>query len=181
MLRPKLLLMLVILLLPTACMSPVERVLPIPASVRGASMVSEVDFVIRPTAKPDIQRLDQRAAERRGTAQAGYAALPFEQMLANTVRDVTREWGLTSGRPLRLVIEVDAARVVDTGRAIVGGRDRLAGTVFLKDAATGEPLGQLYVDVGHSSPGLLAAALRGGGVRERLAREFALHIARELR
>lgn len=181
MLRPTFLLILVILLLPTACVSPVERVLPIPASVRGASMVSNVQLVVRQTAQSDIQRLDQRAAERRGTAQAGYAALPFEAMLANTVRDVTREWGLTSGRPLKLVIEIDAARVVDTGRAIIGGRDRLAGTVFLRDAATDEPLGQLYVDVGHSNAGLLAAAMRGGGVRERLAREFALHIARELR
>lgn len=180
MLRPNLLLILVILLLPTACMSPVERVLPIPASVRGASMVAEVELVVRPTARDALAKLDARAAQRAGS-QAGYAALPFEAMLANTVRDVTREWGLTSGRPLKLVIELDKLAVVDTGRAILGDRDRLAGTVFLKDAATGEPLGQLYVDVGHSNAGLLAAALRGGGVRERLAREFALHIARELR
>lgn len=180
MLRPTFLLILVILLLPAACVNPVERVLPIPASVRGASMVSEVELVVRPTARDALAKLDARAAGRAGP-QAGYAALPFEVMLANTVRDVTREWGLTSGRPLKLVIELDRIAVVDTGRAIVGGRDRLAGTVFLRDAATGEPLGQLYVDVGHSNAGLLAAALRGGGVRERLAREFALHIAREMR
>ena len=63
---------------------------------------------------------------------------------------------------------------------LAGSNDQLAGSVELSDAATGEKLGQFYVDVINSHSGLLGMALRGGGVREKLAQEFANHIARQL-
>ena len=57
--------------------------------------------------------------------------------------------------------------------------DRLAGTVFVRDAATDEPLGQLYVDVNARNSGLIGLATRGG-VRERVAAAFANRVAKAL-
>ncbi len=61
-----------------------------------------------------------------------------------------------------------------------GREDRLSGTAFIYDIATDELLGQLYVDVRRGNGGLIATVIRGGGVRERMAAEFADRIARAL-
>jgi hypothetical protein len=75
------------------------------------------------------------------------------------------------------VLDVDILQVQGTGAALFGQPDRLAGTVYIRDAQTGASLGQLYVDVGGGSAGPIALAIRGSGVRERLARAFADRIA----
>jgi hypothetical protein len=75
------------------------------------------------------------------------------------------------------VLDIDRIDVQGTGAALFGREDRLAGTVFIRDAATGEPLGQLYVDTVGTNGGLLALALRGGGVRERLVGAFSERVA----
>lgn len=150
--------------------------LPIPASVRGASRVAATEIVISGPAGGAVAALDERASGRG----SGDAALPFRQLMAATLERVTREWGLTSGRPLKLLVEIDDLGLASTGGALLGQEDRLAGSVFIRDAATGAPLGQLYIDIDQTSAGLVGLAIRGGGVREKLAEEFATRVARQL-
>jgi hypothetical protein len=171
--------LLLILLLPLiGCMKQSEELLPVAASIKRASIVRTVELVVRPAAAAQIAALDQKAAAR---AEGGAAHLPFAEMMPAMVRDVTRAWGLSAGRELALKIEIDAIELAGTAATLLGGsRDRLAGSVFIRDAATDEPLGQLYVDVVNSHSGPVGLLIRGGGIREELANEFAIHIARAL-
>jgi hypothetical protein len=105
-------------------------------------------------------------------------ALP--DLVKRMIDEVTREAGLTSGRPLMLQIELDTLELANTGTAFFGAEDRLAGTVFIRDAGTNEELGQLYIDVGGRNAGLLGLVTRGGAVRERLAAAFARRVAEAL-
>jgi len=181
-----------------ACMpNPVSVVEPVSAAVRGASHVEDVEVAINPLAQAQMDRFEAKARENREQAglapvpaeglvsrpsQDEYATLPFAQMMELVVQDVTREHGVTGARPLRLRIEIDTLKTANAGMAILAGSsDQLAGTVFVLDAQSNEPLGQFYVDVINSHSGLLGLALRGGGIREKLAEEFSLHISRQLR
>jgi hypothetical protein len=176
---------------------PVDVIQPVSASIRNASMVDEVDVRLSPLAADLMAKFDAKAQEKRteaGLAPVDPAAepadavsrdewstLPFAQMLELMVKDVTRERGLTSGRPLRLDVEIDTLKTANAGMTILAGSsDQLAGSVRVLDAASGQKLGEYYIDVINSHSGLLGLALRGGGVREKLANEFAGHIARQL-
>ena len=171
---------------------PVRVIEPVSAQVRGASQVADVRIVVGELARAQVARFDAKASEARTHAglaaapaerppQDEYATLPFARMLALVVEDVTRAHGLRSGRPLRLEIYVNAVRTVDPAMAIVvASRDQLAGTVRVADAQSGEPLGAFHVDVVNVHSGLVGLAIRGGGIRERLAEEFARHVARQL-
>jgi hypothetical protein len=185
-------------LLLAACVKPVQVVQPLSASLQSApKMVSDVDVTLSSTAQAVMIPFENKAREKRAAAglapiEAGveltgdvkrdeYATLPFAQMFERVVRDVTRERGLTSGRPLRLAVEIDTLKTANAGMTLLAGSsDQLAGTVKIHDAASGEALGQFYVDVINSHSGLLGLAMRGGGIREELAEEFALHISRQL-
>lgn len=158
-----------------ACQPRSEEVLPISALVRSGSRVEAVAIEVRPTARAAVAALDQRARSREGAA-----ALPLAELLTRRVVETSRAWGLTGAEPLRLTIELDALSVAGTGAALIGGEDRMAGTVFVRHAANGAALGQLYVDIDRRSAGLLGIALRGSGVREQLAEAFAAEIARVL-
>ena len=148
--------------------------LPLSRAIVGASQVAAVEIVLQPTALPSVAALDERA----GTSGAQEAAAqPFNQLLEAAVRDAALRSGLTGGRALRLLLDIDHLQVPGTGAAMFGKQDRLAGTVYVRDAGTGAALGQLYVDVASSNAGLLGIALRGGGVREKLAAAFAERIA----
>jgi len=185
-------------LLLAACMpNPVRVIEPVSAEIRGASHVADVAVAVSPLAADTMERFEAKARENR--AEAGlppvppgglaarpsrdeYATLPFAQMMELVVEDVTREQGLQSGRPLRLEIEIDTLKTANAAMAILAAsNDQLAGTVRVLDAASGERLGEFYVDVINSHSGLLGLAMRGGGIREELAQEFSLHIARQLR
>jgi hypothetical protein len=185
------------LMLAACAPKAVKVVQPIPASVRGASMVSDVDVRLSPLAQDIMNKFEAKAAEKRAEANlppvaagaplAGkpsrdeYATLPFAQMFELVVMDVTRERGLGTGRPLRLDVEIDTLKTANAAMALVAGsNDQLAGSVKVLDASSGEGLGEFYVDVINSHSGLLGLAMRGGGVRESLAEEFALHISRQL-
>lgn len=182
----------------TACgPKPVDVIQPVSESIRNASMVDEVDVRLSPLAAELMAKFDAKARDKRaeaglaavdpaaepadGVARDEWSTLPFSQMLELMVKDVTRERGLTSGRPLRIAVEIDTLKTADAGMTIlVGSSDQLAGTVQVLDAASGEKLGEFYVDVINAHSGLLGLALRGGGVREKLAGEFAGHIAKQL-
>ena len=186
-------------LLTAGCVKPVEVLQPISQSLRsGPSMVSEVDVKFSSTAQAAIQKFEDKAREKRVAAglpavdasaepaanvnRDEYATLPFTQMFELVVKDVTRERGFASGRPLRLDVEIDTLKTANAGMAILAGsNDQLAGVVKVRDTQSDEALGEFYVDVINSHSGLLGLAMRGSGIREELAEEFAIHIARQLR
>lgn len=108
-------------------------------------------------------------------------ACPSSKMLEFVVKDTTREWGLNSGQPLKLAVEIDTLKTANAAMAMLAASsDQLSGTVTVMDAATSAKVGEFYVDVINSHGGLLGLAMRGGGIREKLAEEFALHISRQL-
>jgi hypothetical protein len=158
----------------SACASRTEEVLPLSRAIIGASRVAAVEIIIQPTARSSVVALDERAA---ASGAQGPASRSFNTLIEAAVRDAALRAGLNGGRPLRLLLDIDHLQVPGTGAAMFGKDDRLAGTVFVRDAATGAMLGQLYVDVASGNAGLLGIALRGGGVRERLAAAFAERIA----
>jgi hypothetical protein len=166
-----------LLLLACACTSRTDEVLPLSRSIIGASQVKRIEIVIRPQAQASVAALDERAGQKK--TEGGYAAAPLARLLPDMIMEATRKLGLTSGRELKLMLEIDELQTADAGAAMFGSEDRLAGTVFVSDAATGEALGQLYVDVNARASGLMGLATRGG-VRERIAQEFATRVAKAL-
>lgn len=187
----------VLALLVAGCVKPVEVVQPISAALQsGPSMVADVNVTLSSTAAAAMTKFEEKAREKRAAAGLApiadgadvgsvgkdqYATLPFDQMFERVVTDVTRERGFSSGRPIRLAVEIDTLKTANAGMAILAGsNDQLAGSVKIHDAGSGEALGEFYVDVINSHSGLLGLAMRGGGVRESLAEEFALHISRQL-
>lgn len=113
--------------------------------------------------------------------QDEYATLPFARMFPLVMEDVTREWGLTGGRPVKLKVTVDTLKTANAGMALLfGSADQLAGLVEVTDPATGAKLGSFYIDVINSHGGLAGLAMRGAGIREKLAEEFGLEASRVL-
>lgn len=177
--------------------APVREITPISTSVRGQSMVSDVDVKLSPLALEAMTKFEEKARAKRladglppvddeaemttHPARDQYAGLPFQQMLEFVVKDTTREWGLNSGQPLKLAVEIDTLKTANAAMAMLAASsDQLSGTVTVMDAATSAKVGEFYVDVINSHGGLLGLAMRGGGIREKLAEEFALHISRQL-
>ena len=155
--------------------APAEELLPIPASVRGASRIAEIEIRVRPGAAQALAALDDKARGRDGAA-----GLPTREMLTRTIAEQAAAWGLNDGRALKLLVEIDGYRTPDAGGALLGKRDQLAGSVFVRDAATAQALGHLYIEIDNAHVGLIGLALRGGGVREKLAGQFAMRTARAL-
>lgn len=168
---------LLLLLLACACTSHTDEVLPLSRSIIGVSQVQTVELVVQPTARASVAAHDERAS--RNTASDGFAAAPLSELLPGMIFEATRKLGLASGRELKLLIEIDELKTANAGAAMFGKEDRLAGTVFVRNAATDEALGQLYVDVNARTSGLIGLATRGG-VRERIAEAFATRVARAL-
>jgi hypothetical protein len=166
-----------LLLLACACTSRTDEVLPLSRSIVGASQVKRIELVVRPQARASVAALDERAGQKK--AEGGHAAAPLAQLLPDMIMEATRRLGLTGGRELKLLLEIDEFETASAGAAMFGVEDRLAGTVFVSDAGTGETLGQLYVDVNARASGLMGLATRGG-VRERIAEAFATRVAKAL-
>ena len=159
------------LLLLAGCAGSTENVLPVSPSIRGANFVRGTEVIVRQKAEAPVAALDEKAEASKGRT------LPFAEMLSRTIQAVTRASGLTSGRALKLIVEVDSFKAPAAGAAFFGADDELAGSVFIRDAENGDELGQLYVKVGRVNGGLASVLIRGGGVREQLAEAFARRIA----
>jgi len=159
------------LLLFSGCAGSTENVLPVPPGIRGASFVRQSEVIVRRNAVRTVAALDEKSDAGKG------GPLRFDEMLSRTIKRVTLASGLTSGRALKLIVEVDSLKAPPVGAAFFGADDELAGSVFIKDADDGEELGQLYVKVGRVNGGLASVIIRGGGVREQLAEAFAKRIA----
>jgi hypothetical protein len=188
----------VLALLLVGCVKPVQVVQPVSAALKsGPTMVADVDVTLSSTAQAAMVKFEEKAREKRAAAglpavgadaepasrvsRDEYATLPFAQMFELVVKDVTRDKGLRTGRPLRLAVQIDTLKTANAAMAMLAASsDQLAGNVKVHDAATEEVLGEFYVDVINSHGGLLGLAMRGGGIREELAEEFGLHISRQL-
>lgn len=170
---------------------------PLPAELIGHITVSGTSVAVGETARANFDKLEAKAAAKNGAPAAApaaaanpgtpppapdrYAGMPFATMFPLIVDEETKAWGLTGGRPVRLSVTIDGIKTANAGMAmLLASSDQLAGTVAVSDAATGEKLGEFYVDVLNTSGGMLGLALRGGGVREKLAHGFAQRIAIEL-
>lgn len=179
---------------------PRKIVDPLDPAIVAASRVTAVEVTVTPTASETFAKLEAIAVKKRADgglppvegaspidpasprpAKSEYATLPFAQMFPLVIQDVTREWGLTGGREVKLKVTVDALKTANAGMALLlGSSDQLAGMVEVTDAADGKALGSFYIDVINSHGGLGGLALRGSGIREKLAEEFGLESSRVL-
>jgi hypothetical protein len=163
-------------LLAAACAGPAVNTFQAPAADLAApAYIYAVDLSLGPEAKRDVAASDARIAAK---GPAGYAGMPFAPMLQEMFKVGAAARGLSAGRALTVVVELDHVRVPTAGGALGGRHDRLAGLVKITDSRTGEALGTFYVDVDRHYPGLIGLAVRegNGGVRERLAGAFVRHV-----
>ena len=162
------------------CAPTTDELLPIPASIKGASTVADIEIVVMKPAEAAVARLNGTAPPEPGRpapARAAPPPVPFEQMLSAAIRDATRQRGLTSGRPLKLRVEIERLQTANAASAVIGRDDRLEGSVFVRDATTAEDLGQLYITIVNTNGGWTSLLRRIGGIREQLTAAFAKDIA----
>jgi hypothetical protein len=153
---------------------PVEMMQPAPDALRGAAYVDTVALSLGGESRIAVAESDRKLHGE------GDAALPFAKLFDQAVKEATRARGLQTGRALIVTIEMDVLRIPDAAMAVLGRSDRLAGQVRVEDARTGERLALFYVTIDKPHSGLIGLAVRGGGVREKLVREFAARIAEQL-
>lgn len=165
----------------------------LPAGVAGNVRIDSVDVAVAADAATAMVAHDAKAAARAAAqppaaesnspvvAPSAYARLPFTDMFPRVFRDVAADWRLDGARPVKVHVTIDAFQTANFGRAMAGGsRDAMSGLVEVEDAATGANLGLFTVRVVNRHFGWSAMVLRGSGIRQRLAEEFALESARVL-
>ncbi len=190
--------MLLLLAVPAPGLAKAVKVIePLASGLAGNVTVAGTTVVVGETARVNLAKLETKAAEKRVAAKLApfdpaapvsarppaevYETLPLTTMMPLEVEDVTREWGLVAGRAVKLTITLDTVKTANAAMALlIASSDQLAGTVAVSDAASGAKLGEFYVDVLNTHGGWLGMAVRGSGVREKLAGEFAKHIAEQL-
>ncbi len=169
---------------------------PLTPGIVGALQIVETRVALNDATKENFEKLEAKAARKRAEAglSAGaevttgarptpeqYATLPVVQMFPLVVEDEARAWGLTNGRQVRLNVTFDTLKTADAGMAmLLGSSDQLAGQVDVEDAGSGEKLGAFYIDIINMRAGLMGLALRGSGVREKLATEFSKRLVQQL-
>lgn len=181
---------------------------PLTAGLVSDNHVVAVEVIVAATAAEKMAEFEKKAAEKRTATpttpiaaiptatdntvgmplasvarpqKEQYDTLPFSQMFPLVIEDVTRQWGLVTGRPIKLTITVDTLKTANAGMAmLIGSSDQLAGMVAISDPVTNEKLGSFYIDVLNSHSGLMGLAMRGAGIREKLAEEFSLQTSRVL-
>lgn len=173
---------------------------PLPTELVAANHVVDVEVVVSDAAAEKMTAFEAKAAEKRADAKLPpvdlavpvkaedrrplsdeYATLPFARMFPLVMQDVSRDWGLTGGRPVKLKVTIDNLKTANAAMAwLAASSDQLAGMVEVSDPATGAALGSFYIDVVNAHGGLLGMAIRGAGVREKLVEEFALQTSRVL-
>lgn len=166
---------------------------PLPAAVVANLNVSAVEVTLGADAALAMAAHDAKAETKRVAAKLPtpdaaapldrdhYETVPFTRMFPLVMTDVTRAWGLTGGRPVKLLVSIDQFKTANAGAAmLLGSRDILSGMVEVQDAADGSKLGRFMVKVVNGHAGLGGMMLRGGGVREKMTEEFALESSRVL-
>ena len=175
----------------------VKPVQPLSAEYIGKTMIVETKVTLSDVTRANFDKLEAKAAGKR--AEAGlpvvakdfapgerpkpddYSTLPIAQMFPLMLEDVAKERGMTSGKAVRIAVEFDSLKTANAGAAMLfGSNDQLAGLVTVTDAESGKKIGEYYVDVLNQRSGLLGLALRGSGVREKLAAEFSRRLVQTL-
>jgi hypothetical protein len=171
----------------------------LPPEIVDKNYVDQVEVIVADTAREKMAKLEEKAAEKRAEAKLAawtmatdgaappaeeYATIPFTAMMPFVMRDVTRKWGLTperSGQAVNLRITIENVKTANAGMALLmGSSDELSGEVIVLDPATQQQIGNFYVQVINSHGGIAGLAMRGAGIREKLAEEFALESSRIL-
>lgn len=171
---------------------------PLPTEIVGANHVTAVEVSVNGDALENLPLFEAKAAEKRtakGLApydaaattarptKEEYSTLPFAAMFPLVLEDVTRDWGLTGGRPVKLKVRISGLKTADAARAILlaSSSDVMSGVVTVVDPAKGDAeLGSFYIDVENKQAGWGEMLVRGSNIRERLAEEFALETSRML-
>jgi hypothetical protein len=170
---------------------------PLPAELLANNHVVGVEVTVVNEALSKFDAHEKKAAEKRAEKKLApfdatlasatrpvedeYPTLPFAAMVPLVVEDVTREWGLTGGRPVKLKVRVSQLKTADAGMAIlIASSDELTGLVSVHDAATDAELGSFLINVVNSHSGWGGMLMRGGSIREKLVEEFALETSRML-
>lgn len=175
----------------------------LPTEIIDNNYVTAVEIVVADAAREKLARIEAKAVEKRMVAglpsyqpaaylsalgptrppRSTYALLPFEVMFPFVMQDVTQNWGLAEGKgtAVRLRITVETIKTADAAMAIfASSADELAGKVEVLDATGERRIGSFHVHVVNAHGGLAGMIMRGGGIREKLAEEFALESARIL-
>ncbi|WP_404479229.1 hypothetical protein [Novosphingobium sp. BL-52-GroH] len=169
----------------------------LPAEIVDKNYVGDVEVIVADTASKKMADLEIKAGAKRTEAGLAafdpastapsrdqYATLPFAAMMPNVMRDVTRKWGLTperGGKAVNLRITIENIKTANAGMALLlSSADELSGEVVVLDPASQQQIGSFYVQVLNNHGGLAGLAMRGGGIREKLAEEFALESSRIL-
>lgn len=171
-------------------------IVSLPADVVANNHVVAVEVEVVEDALKKFDLHEAKAAEKRAAkklaafdpasaerpAEDDYGTLPFKAMFPLVMQDVTREWGLTGGRPVKLHVRINQLKTADAAMAILvaSSSDNMSGVVTVKDAETSADLGSFYIDVENRHAGWGMMLIRGGGIREKLAEEFALETSRML-
>ena len=175
----------------------VKPIQPLPANIIGVNHIVETRVTLNDATRANFDKLEAKAAEKREAAKLpvapktfapgerpkpdDYATLPIAQMFPLMLEDISKQWGMTAGKSIRIDVEFDTLKTANAGAAILfGSNDQLAGVVSVVDADSGQKIGEYYVDVLNQRSGLLGLALRGSGVREKLAAEFSKRLAQTL-
>jgi hypothetical protein len=189
--------MLALLLFASSATAETRKIVePLAPGVVAAVQIKGVDVTVSEPARATFDKLEAIAAEKRKEAklppydaatanpnppEKEYATLPFAAMFPLVMEKVTREWGLSVGRPVKLKVTIDTLKTVNEGTAmLLSSNDQLAGLVEIVDAETAAPLGSFYIDVINVHSGMFGLMMRGTGVRESLSDEFAMESARVL-
>ena len=170
---------------------PRKVVDPLPMEVIDNLQVAAVEVIAEGKAAEALAKFDEKAARKaandtqaptaESVGKSKYSEISFAKMFPLVMTDVTREWGLTKGRQVTLRVTLDTIKTADAGMAmLLGSSDQLAGLVEVSDNETGTKLGSFYIDVLNSHSGMFGMMMRGGGIREKLAQEFALESSRIL-
>ena len=167
----------------------------LPAEIVGNLNVAAVEVVLGADASEAMAKHDAKAEGKRVAAklplhdasvatplvQDHYETVPFAQMFPLVMKDVTQAWGLTGGRPVKLLVSIDQFKTANAAAAmLIASADVLSGTVEVQDAGDGAKLGRFVVKVINGHSGWGGMLMRGGGVREKMAEEFALESSRVL-
>jgi len=170
-------------------------IVALPADVVANNHVAAVEVEVVEDALKNFDTHEAKAAEKRTAKKLtafdpasaerpkedDYGTLPFKTMFPLVMEDVTREWGLTGGQPVKLYVRINQLQTANAGMAmLIGSSDTMSGVVTVQDPATNAELGSFYINVVNSHSGWGGMLMRGGSIREKLAEEFALETSRML-
>ncbi len=175
---------LAVLVMLSACAPQHTKVIqPLDQNYRGALNIKNIKVTYSDLSVEKISALDSKLASKgqeSGTPEE-IQYQPFNVSFKEVAAKSLEERDGNGVNQADITIEVDNLKLANAVATIlIGDIDQLSGSVKVNDSKTKELLSEFYVDVFKGSGGLLGLAIRGGGVREKLAAQFAEYIGDEL-